>query len=1143
MPRRVLLTITTLLFSIGLWSQESDALQMKLIPAGTDSVMLDSSFIVPSSLVFRGDLKSQYRYDRFSGKLYFTPPLAEDIEVSYFRLGLEKEVKYMSKDSTMIRSKGNSDFDPYVFSGDLFPESDYEQGDLVKAGSISRGVTFGNSQDLAVNSNLNLQLTGKITDRLSVLASITDDNIPIQPDGNTQQLQDFDRVFIQLFDDRNSITAGDFQITEKENHFLKYQKRARGATGTTTWSDSLRSYEISASAAISKGKFARNIIQGVEGNQGPYRLTGAENERFIIIMAGTERVFIDGRLLKRGQAYDYTIDYNSSEITFTPNNLITKDRRIVVEFQYADRNYARALLQAEVKGEEGKFSWFVHALSEQDSKNQPLQQDLDLDDRILLSNVGDDLLSAVSNAIDSIGYSDEQVLYASVDSLGYDSVLVFSVDPDIAVYRAVFSFVGQGQGDYVEDGFSALGRVYRWVAPDTVDGQIIKTGDHAPVRLLVSPKKRQMLTAGGTIQFAEDHSLHVEVGISSRDENTFSRLDSSDNTGTSVWTDYRIAKQIKEGGEAKLKVRLFHEYVSQHFSEIERWRSVEFDRDWNVRGLTLSSDQHVGGVEIGILKGQNLDASITASTFHSGSGYQGYRGSSALRYMEKKRNVVWDGSFTQSEGLVNTRFLRQRTNAAWPVGPILVGFKDDFEWNQYFQEDTLAANSYRFHEWQGWLGSQEGKPLNWRLYYSQRNDRLPTQNELTLATFAQEYGVEGNVTGKKNRRFGWNVRRRTLTVSDSSLTLSRPEETLLGRIEAGADLLKGLLNGQLFYETGSGLEQARQFIYIEVPAGQGNYVWIDYNGDGVKDLNEFEIAAFTYEANYLRTFVPSDEYVQTYTNQFTANAQLQPARVWSNEKGWKRFASRFSDATSIRLDRKSGRGEGLERLNPIQTELNDTSLLSLGSQFRNTFSFDRSNPDFGVDYTFQQLRNRVLLANGFEARGDRFNEIRVRKKLLNGVTAIVAGKEGRKGTASDFLTGRNYEITYNEVKPEVQWQPGTTFRLTASGRWTERQNQEDFGGEFSSIRDYGLSARYSAPGKGLVEASFNWVQINYNGEGNNALSFEMLEGLQAGNNATWNLSVQRSLSRSLQLNVIYNGRNSGNAPTVHAGSVQVRATF
>ena len=121
-----------------------------------------------------------------------------------------------------------------------------------------------------------------------------------------------------------------------------------------------------------------------------------------MVLAGTEKVFIDGRLMTRGQEFDYTIDYNTSEITFTANNLITKDVRIIVEFQYSDLSYARSLLayNGEFTGE--KYKTWINIYSEQDAKNQTIQQNLTTEKKLILSETGDDLISAFSNSIDSV---------------------------------------------------------------------------------------------------------------------------------------------------------------------------------------------------------------------------------------------------------------------------------------------------------------------------------------------------------------------------------------------------------------------------------------------------------------------------------------------------------------------------------------------------------------------------------------------------------------------------------------------------------------------------------------------------------------------------------------------------------------------
>ena len=176
---------------------------------------------------------------------------------------------------------------------------------------------------------------------------------------------------------------------------------------------------------------------------------------------------------------------------------------------------------------------------------------------------------------------------------------------------------------------------------------------------------------------------------------------------------------------------------------------------------------------------------------------------------------------------------------------------------------------------------------------------------------AEQIGGEVSTSLSQGQTLAVNFSNRRLKIINSDIISAEPENTLLGRVEHGLRLFRGAISSTTFYEIGSGLEQAREFVYLEVQPGQGTYVWIDYNDDDIKDLNEFEVAQFTYEANYIRTFIPSSEYQRTFTNAFNQTLMLDPARVWSSSEGLKKLkpkphVTRSTSKSTSLSSRKTG---------------------------------------------------------------------------------------------------------------------------------------------------------------------------------------------------------------------------------------------
>lgn len=1163
--RRLVVIYLFCLLTCTIWAQvpvkdnTGSNLRKKFVSLQKDIIELDSLSIVPNTFFVQGIADSAYDIDYINALLTFRqkPPF-DSLLVTYrvFSVKLNAITSRLNYDSV----RNNFLLKPSVYQDRLQQGNDrlFNFGNINYNGSFGRGISFGNSQDAVVTSNLNLQLNGFLVDSIEISAAITDNNIPIQPDGTTQQLNEFDRIFLQFKKPTWQLSLGDIDIRQNKSYFLNFYKRLQGGSFETLTAVTPKiSTSTLVSGSIAKGKFTRNIIQQQEGNQGPYRLTGANNELFFVVLANTERVYIDGVLLQRGEDQDYVINYNTAEISFTPRRMITKDSRIQVEFEYADRNYLNTNLYVSNETNfNDKLKLRLSAFRNGDAKSSPINQTLDASQKIFLNNIGDSINRAFYPVASLDTFSYGKILYKKVDTLYggalQDSVYVYSVDADSAIYNLSFIEVGQGNGDYVPDFSGVNGKVYKWVAP----ANNIRQGNYSPATYLVTPKQQQVASIGLDYAVGKNTVVSTELGYSNYDVNTFSRKEKQNDEGFAVKIQIKDLHHIGRPSKKRLlSTEAGYEYVDAAFKPLERLRNIEFTRDWGLPFIVKPEDETIFSAGIQLSDSGKNSLKYQFNSYTRGTDFKGFRNS--FYHVQQFKGWRFNNqlNFTRSDGKTEKGyFLRP----ALDVSKELLKLKSYIIGTAYTKEhneqrnrftDSVSLASFSFETIQVYLKSPEKKENRWGITWFTRSDRYPSGKGLPKADRSQNFNVYTELLTNERHQFRLNVTYRDLAVYDNSISHQKADQTLLGRAEYQVNEWKGLLSGNVLYEAGAGQEQKRDFVFLEVPAGQGQYIWLDYDNNGQQSLNEFEIAQFQDQAKYIRIFTPTNDFVKAaYTSlNYSININPRAAIDEYTATGLKNLLTKLNLQSSLQLSKKAV-AQGIVQLNPFVQELNDTSLISLNSVFINAVSFNRFSTKWGIDLNNSRNSGKALLTYGYESR--RFEEwtIKGRITLKKAFSFDVAVKNGINtlATANNKFGNRNYKLDIYSVEPRISYIKGADFRLITGYKLTDKKNNEN---DLEVYQSHSLitEVKYNILQSSSLLAKFTYSDISFTSRKNQqvntntTVSYIMLDGLLPGKNFLWNLDLTKRLSNNLELNIQYEGRKPGTGKTVHVGRASLRA--
>ena len=625
------------------------------------SIKIDSLPLVDNSVLVYNKNKelitdTSYKLNALHSSIQFNKSIAVDtFYITYRVLDFKTDSVYFHKNPAFQIPLHGFVMNPFEYKPEDNLKTVLDLGSgLNYTGNYTRGLSFGNAQSLVTNSSFNLQLSGKIANDVNITAAMTDNNIPIQPEGNTAQIQDFDKIFIKMQRRNLSLIAGDFDFQRPNSYFLNAYKKLQGLQFQSIDTFKNKSQNsVTFAGAIARGKYARNQIQGIEGNQGPYRLQGANGETFIIILAGSEKVYLDGMLLKRGAEYDYTIDYNLGELVFTANRLITKDKRIQIEFQYSDKNYLRTTVFAADEWKHKNVTLRMNLYNESDAANQP-QEPFKKNEKNILSSVGDSIQQAFIGSSSLADFDVNKILYRKIDTIinGLkDSIFVFSANKDSSLYSVSFKNVGFGNGDYNQLKAAANGRVYSFAGK--------RKGAFLPVVKIIAPNKQTVITAALNYQ-TNVQKINIEAALSEYDPNTLSTLNNKTHTGTAIKLNAEQHwKVFKNVFKILPQTNVGYEFVESRFKPVENFRTLEFNRDWSVSGSILKFNQHIFSAGLNLKIAQSTMMQYTAQALLADSLYKGIKHFSKLNFDKNNLHFDFGGSVLNFENLnLKGTFLR-----------------------------------------------------------------------------------------------------------------------------------------------------------------------------------------------------------------------------------------------------------------------------------------------------------------------------------------------------------------------------------------------------------------------------------------------------------------------------------------------------
>lgn len=1148
-----------------------------------DSIWLGQDFIIASSLMVLVDSSvpltfgKDYQFDKKNNTIKLTSATKDllflsgldtsntsytiDILYSIVPIRLRKEYS----NSTLLDVDTNQSMVKQNVYQTPFIESTASESSITinNSGGFTRGITVGSNQDVTTQSSFNLTFNGNVDKSLSFQGALSEESSVIQPEGNTQLLRDLDRIFIN-FDYLNSIrvSLGDMYTSSSVPVYYSasiffpapvYANIERKVLGANVAAES-NSLFGQVGAATTRGKYYSNYFQGENGFQGPYRLYAPSGERNIIIIAGTEQVYLDGILQERGEQNDYIIDYSTAEIRFQPRQIITNVSRIAIDFQYTDEKYSRSLISSSLGGivGNGQFGLRGIYLREGDNQDAPRNITLSDDDKSIIAAAGNDPSKAYKSGIqfvgrDSSGRAKGVYVRADTNVGGLQSFYRYAPGDSNALYVVNFSYVGSRNGDYLR----VSSNHYSFVGN--------KLGDYDTISFLPLPSITQLV--GG--QFATkllDSSLAIttEYTRSIYEANRFApELISQGNS-------YIIGLDYSKKGDISIAISAKERFQDSLFKSLDRTRPTESLRSYGVEDTTLYSQSQLSQEREQRanlnLNYNNIDISGSYGSYINYSTE--YKGENISTSIAVSEDSIYIPSIRASYSRIPTTLHNGSVSSLWNIisGNIskrfgtLISISPFIGFNNTKKEsiinNTLVSGSFILRNFNGGFLFADARSISGKLearYYSEDSLRSSTYSKIS-----DNYQYQLQLGGAFSKEFSLvasiSLLEKLYKDSLSKLT-SRGDFTnyyasVAPRYRTSNNAINTDARIDIFSELSSRIEK----VFILTQPGYGSYRYLgDLNANNLQDPSEFEIARYADQANYILISRPTVSLFPTTTNNLGFRLKLSPSYILLPAA--LDFLGYLSSETSLKIERKSLTNPSLADYFQWNNIFNDSSTLSANIFIQEDIYL------FESDVT-KQLRFRFIQRKGLN-QYDLGTENNYHQTLaLRGLYAIT--RELKTETNFDLSTdivnsnslslAKSVNTSKFKTIVEVTYTP--FFSPLSSVSNVQYSTGKDKSELATSVSMYSISERilYSLTSDIRIGVLLGLDKLDIPpGVSYFEVPSSLTEGRDDGLTTRWELTIDYNIGSGLTASATYSGRHIApttiSANTIHSGRAEIRATF